>query len=210
MQRLAPKAAQRLGQRLRAAAGKLQASGVDGIAQQRESAMGQMHSNLMGAPGLQFDIEGGVMGKALTQAKVSERRFAAVTEHGHARALPGVTSNRRIHRPAAGGHTAHNGEIFSRQRFALELRNQSGVRAQARRNHQQARGVFVETMNDARAGDALQRGSMPEQRVDERAVGVTGPGMHHESGGFIEHQQIRVLKEHAQRKILRPPGDFGL
>ncbi len=41
-----------------------------------------------------------------------------------------------------------------------------------------------------------------EQRVDERAGGVTGPGMHDQAGRLVDHHDVGVVVQDRQRQIL--------
>src|SRR5205823_7511318 len=56
---------------------------------------GEMHSNLMSAPGLQFDIEQRKPIEALTDA-VDRKRRSAATNDRHPRAMAGIAGNRLI------------------------------------------------------------------------------------------------------------------
>lgn len=42
-----------------------------------------------------------------------------------------------------------------------------------------------------------------QQRVDERAGGMSGRGVHHQTGLLVDHQQVLVLVHHVQRDCLQ-------
>ena len=74
-------------------------------------------------------------------------------------------------------------------------------------HHQQAAGVLINAVDDARADLAANAGkaalAMPQQGVDQRAVRVAGCGVHHHALGLVDHQQVGILVDDVQRDILR-------
>jgi hypothetical protein len=70
-------------------------------------------------------------------------------------------------------------------------------------------GVFVEAMDDARAGLATDAGeviTVVQEGVDEGAVGVAGGGVDNESRGFVDDKDVAVLIEDFDGDVLS--GDF--
>ena len=103
-------------------------------------------------------------------------------------------------------HARHNGVIVLFHRALAQLRAQRLVRFVILGYHQQAAGVFVQSMHDARAhfaADARQLIEVIHQRVHQRAVRVAGSGMHHHAAGLDHYSQMLVLIENFQRNILR-------
>ena len=45
---------------------------------------------------------------------------------------------------------------------------------------------------------------MGDQGVDEGRVRVARRGVDHQAGGFVDHQQVRVLVDDVERDVLRP------
>ena len=43
---------------------------------------------------------------------------------------------------------------------------------------------------------------MKQQRVDQRAAGVSGGRMHDEPGRLVEHDEVGVLEQHGERDVL--------
>ena len=78
-------------------------------------------------------------------------------------------------------------------------------------DHHAAR-VFVEPMDDAGtqlAADAAQIAHVKQQRVDERAVGVSRGRMHDHAGRFVDDHEIGVFKKNRERHLLRLSGSGG-
>ena len=72
---------------------------------------------------------------------------------------------------------------------------------------QQAAGILVEPVNDARPlypADARQTlAAVGKECVNKCAIGVPGSGMHHDPSGFIQNQDIFVLEDNVEREVLR-------
>lgn len=77
-------------------------------------------------------------------------------------------------------------------------------------HNQQARGIFVEAVDDAGPPDAADAGkartAMGDERIDERACCVTGGRMDNEAGWLVNDDERFVLENDAQRHVLA----FGL
>ncbi len=74
----------------------------------------------------------------------------------------------------------------------------------------QAAGVLVEPMHDAGpqfAAGGGERLEAVQQRVDQRAAAarIVGcwpePGMHHHAGRLVDHGEVRIFEDHAQRNV---------
>ena len=61
-------------------------------------------------------------------------------------------------------------------------------------------GVYAvyNTRADHAAHTRQRAAAMPEQRIDQRPVGVAGCGVHHHANGFVDHNDIRILIHHVQ------------
>ena len=72
--------------------------------------------------------------------------------------------------------------------------------------HHDARGVLVQPMdytrahNPANAGQAVA--AMGNQGIDQRAGQRTRCRMHHHTGGFVQHDDMRVFIQHIKRDVL--------
>jgi len=74
--------------------------------------------------------------------------------------------------------------------------------------HNQTTGsVLVQTMNNARALDSADAGkpalAMMQQRVDQRAIGISRRGMHHHAVRLVDHDEVVILEMNFQRVFLR-------
>ena len=78
-----------------------------------------------------------------------------------------------------------------------ELLGERAMRLIGLGDDQQSAGILVEPMHDAgprHAADAGEaRAAMGDQRVDQRAGGVAGAGMHHEARGLVDDDERVVL-----------------
>ncbi len=76
-------------------------------------------------------------------------------------------------------------------------------------HHDQAAGVLVEPVHNAGAQIATGGGELfeaEEQRVHQGAAValvfvLPRSGVHHHSGGLVDHSQIGVLEDHVQRNV---------
>ena len=87
----------------------------------------------------------------------------------------------------------------------MELAGQLGVRAIVLGHHHQARRPAIEPMDDAGpqlAADAAQVVDLVQQRVDQRAAGVAGGGMHDHAGRLVHHDEVRVLVDDVEVEVL--------
>ena len=82
----------------------------------------------------------------------------------------------------------------------LELRLERDLRGVGARDHQQAAGVPVEPMDDARPLDAADRAQaaavlrgQAQQRVHQGARGMARRRVRHQAGGLVHDEQVVVL-----------------
>ena len=75
-----------------------------------------------------------------------------------------------------------------------------------------ARGVFVESMDDARSGlatNAREVVAMMKESIDEGAVGVACGGVDDEAGGFVDDEDVAVLIKNFDGDVLGDDFDSG-
>ena len=194
----------------------LEVRAIDRIAQKGVADMGQMHPDLMGAPGLELagqqrrdrfavpPVEG------FLDLPVGDR-LAAALAHRHFFPGMGMAVDRRFHRAALPGRYAPDeGHIAAPHlpgaAVVGELRGQRLVRPVVLRRHHQPGGVLVEAMHDARAPDAADPGkahpAMGDQRVDQGSGLVAGGRMHHQPFGLVDDDDVVVLIDDIERDIL--------
>lgn len=72
--------------------------------------------------------------------------------------------------------------------------------------HHYSRGVLVEAMNDAGsefAADAGEIVTVMEEGIDQGPLAVSRRRMDHQSGWFVDDDQVRVFVKNLQRYFLR-------
>ena len=70
----------------------------------------------------------------------------------------------------------------------------------------QAGGILVQPVHDAGARQAGSAGVMGQQPVQQGAAPMPGGGVHHQTGGLVDHHQVRVFVQHGQRHGLGHKG----
>lgn len=163
---------------------------VKSIADERMPELLRVNANLMHASRL--DIE------------PYERNRALASQHLVMRDRPQpITSDQGINRPLRRLRRAvANGEIgLTDILMGLELATQIEIRRLRPREDHHARGILVETMNDARTrlgADAAHLGKAPHQLVRQRALFMSRRGMHDLPRRLIDDDNGRILKENFQ------------
>ena len=76
------------------------------------------------------------------------------------------------------------------------------MRGVGARDHEQARGVPIEAVNDSRPVLVTARSLEGEQPVDECAGLVPCAGMNHDTGGLVDDEQVLVLPGDAEVHLL--------
>ena len=110
-------------------------------------------------------------------------------------AVLAVAAERRLDRAGARARAAAD----ERQVLALQLvladeLLEPAMRLGRARDHEQARGVAVEPVDDPRPVDLVPaRRVVGEQAVDERAGRMAGRRMDHEPGRLVDDEQVLVL-----------------
>ena len=83
----------------------------------------------------------------------------------------------------------------------LELGHQGGVGQGRPGHHDEAAGVFIQPVHQARAAhlaDVHEVRAVVHQGVEQGPIPVPGPGMDHQPRGLVHHQQVPVFKENGQ------------
>ena len=212
-------------QELARAAQMLLAPAVDRVAHQGMLDVGEVDANLVRAagPGLRF-CECVVVVVA-QHAVVSDRLPSAAgqRQRGHPLPLPGVSPDGGFDTPLQGFQMAlQQRQIALGDRPRLELRLQVLANRFVLGCDDQAGGVLVQTMHDARpllVASIRQIGAVRQQSVDQRAAPVAVRWMHDHPRRFVDHQQVTVFIHHIKgdgfreqlvRLGLRYPHDYVL
>ncbi len=203
------------------AAARLKSYGVDRIAHNGVADVGQMNPDLMSTPGFEF------RGEAATPAAC--RRYPSSTSVTSKcvtawRPASPFTTAMRVRlaelRPDAGLDGAdaaarrapHEGEVCAPQAavgaVGRKLLGEAVMRGVRLGHHEQARSLFVEAVNNARALDAADTGeavaAMGDERIDERAAGVAGRGVNDEPCRLVDNDEVSILVSDRER------DDFAL
>ena len=165
----------------------------------------------MGAPGLEAAGDVGKVPKPLQHLPAGAgvaRPGRSLRHHRDLFAVARVAAEVRFDRALVLFQVAvHHRMVDAVDAVYAHLLAEGLVRGIVFGHHQQAAGVFVDAVHDARADGAANAGELPgtvvEQRVDQRAVGVAGRRVHHHAFGFVDDEQVGVLIHDVQRDILR-------
>src|SRR5215210_557551 len=124
---------------------------------------------------------------------------------GHERRVVRVPADRRVYGPCRGQpFPNHEGTVDAAHPPGRHHLYESRVSGLTFRQHQQARGVAVETVDDAgTVGVVAARYASIQERVHERTRRVASARVYNESGGFVHHQQMLVLEDYGHRDLLR-------
>ena len=119
-----------------------------------------------------------------------------------------MAADGRVHRAGIVAQiAADDGLIRACHRVVGQLRRERQVCKVVFRRDEQPRRVLVDAVHDARpplaadAGETLP--AVGEQGVDERAVLVTGRGVHDHAARLVDDDEVFILVHHVQRQILR-------
>ena len=102
----------------------------------------------------------------------------------------------------------HHSQIFPVHSPFLQLLHQGAVRGERLRHDQQATGVLVQAVNNARAWYRRQCRVMVQQRILQGTVPITHRRVHDQPGRFVDHQQLVVLIDPIHLNRLRPDFRF--
>ena len=179
---------------------------VDGIADDRETEVGQMDADLVGAPRFDFDIEEREATEGRGDRVVGYGRFAVWWIGGHPLAVDGMAADRRRNatRPRH-GDAMHQRLIDLAHAAILELRRQRVKGSIVLRHDEQSARLLVQPVDDSRplhAADAAEGAAVVQQRVDQRAARVPRRGMDDQAGGLVENENIGIFKDHIERQSL--------
>ena len=88
-----------------------------------------------------------------------------------------------------------------------DLRGKALMRRIVFRNDQQAAGVLINAVHDARPVFAVDAGqavpAVIHQCIDQRAAPVSRRGMHDHAARLVDHNDVAVLEHNVQRNVFR-------
>ena len=173
-----------------------------------------MHPDLVGAAGLQLAADVRKAPVARQHLPVSDGAAAVFLGHGHALAIRGMTADGPVDRPGILPKGAvHHGLIDPGEAPVRQLGGELLMGEVILGHDQQARGVFVDPVDDAGALLSADAGetvaAVVQQRVDQGAVGMAGRRMHHHAARFVHNNDVLVLKDDVQGQGLGDQGQIG-
>ena len=157
--------------------------------------MRRMNPDLVGAPTVQLAMQEAVGLPHPLGREIGARLFA-LTVHGHASTHPRIAPDRRINTKRFLDPAVTQRQVLALDRARGQLRHQIVIRRQGLGHHHQSRGVFVQSMHDARSRQLRRPSVMGQQGIQNRARPVACGRMHHPASRLVHHQQGVVL-EHA-------------
>ncbi len=209
MQRLAREGLHRLDHGWAGSRRNAEAPAVGLVAHQRETNVGHVHANLVGAAGFQLHPHVGVRTEALEYAVVADRRLATVGDC-HALAHATVAADRGIDLAASGHYADHDALVDAADFTGLHLFDQLGLRLQGLGHHHQAGGVFVQAVNDTGARYVDDIWHVVQQRVEQRTAGMPGSRVHNQPGRLVDHHDVFIFVDDIQFDIFCDPLTLGL
>src|SRR6266436_5840321 len=180
------------------------------VAHYRVPHVGEMHANLVGAPGAECHAQQLGLREPRGHAHMCDR-VAAPRQYGHAFAIRGMACDRRldVHRALRKMAPCERG-VHALDLAPLDHAGEAAVRKVGFRDQQQARGVAVEAVHDpgpALGGALRERGAPFHQDVDQRVVPMAGARVHHQTRRLVQHGEVLVFVREAEIAV---GGSVGL
>ena len=196
------------------ATANVMAAAVGAIACERETEMLEVNANLVGAAGVEHDLDKGGGAEAFEHAETGAcfATFAGIGD-GHGAAMGWMARDRGLDFTGSFWEfAAENGVINLFHRAIAELVGKAEVRDIVFGNDQTAAGILVDTMNDAGArvtGDAAElAGAVVEQRVNESMLVIPGARVNDKIRWLIDDEEVAVFKENIERNFLGDQFEF--
>ena len=167
-----------------------------------------VYANLVGTAGFQLDPHMGVGTETFKHTVMTHRLLTAFHDR-HALTLLAVTPDRRVDLATGSDDTDHDALVDTADTAALQLGNQLGLRLDGLGNHHQTGGVLVQAVHDTGARHIDDVRHVMQQSVEQRAIGVACCGVNHQTGRFVDHQNLIVLVDDIKLNILRQPFTLG-
>ena len=184
------------------------AGSIDIISQDRVPDTRHMHTNLVGASGLQLAFHQGIISETLQNMIVRDRFTTVPMVNGLLLPVLFAAADGGIYGAAFFlDVAADNGGIFSGDGMHLQLLRQGLVRFVIFADHQKAGGIHIDAMHNAGALYAVDGGqictAVMHNGIHKRAALMTVCRMHHHALRFIHDQKIIVLVYNIQRNVFR-------
>jgi hypothetical protein len=176
---------------------------VNGVAHQGVPSRCQMHAYLMGAPGVQTAAQRAESVVPAYKLNIGAC-WLAVMSHGHAYTGDRIAPDRSFNQELPSRH------LPMRDRQVLTPHITSRQQAHKRRHRfkvlgddHKARGVLVEPVHDASAGQVKRTLVVCQQAIEQRTAPMTCGRVNDKTCGLVDHHDIGVLVHDHQRHGLR-------
>lgn len=195
----------------------LKSGAVSFVTEQRMSDGAHVDPNLVGATGLEGELQAGgddctIDREALLDPVVGHGMAPGlIRDDGNLATVVGTAPEGGVDLTLVALRCAPDDSRISAFEAAVgavrrKLLRQALVSSIGLGNNQQARCIFVETMNDARALDAADARQaitdMCHQAMHQRTRGMARSRMDDETGRLVNDDQIVVLVDHRERHVL--------
>ena len=185
---------------------------VASVAHHGMPEVGRVYADLVHTPRVELSAHhGGVLElrQGLEVGAGADRPGIARTRHGHGAAPANPQGG--LAGLGRGEMAAQLQQIGALDSMVLERLMDALVGLAADGEQDQARGAPVETMDHAHVRSAHALGlEHANQRVAERAHGALFRGGHGDTGGFVDHEQLRVAVTDLEERGIQRGGGEGL
>ncbi len=171
-----------------------------------------MNADLVRASGLGMALHEG-FSLAGIQDSVMGKSFAAPIDDGHFLTVDGVPTDGGIDFSVRhAGDSIDEGEVGFFDIPGGELIGERAVDLFSFRDDETAGGFLVEAVDDAwtlRSAHDLDACAVVKKAVGKGAFAVARARVDNEASGFVEDEEVFILKKNAQRNFLRGEGGGG-
>jgi hypothetical protein len=172
---------------------------VERIAGDGKVDRGEMHADLVRTARCKADTQERPLRQELLELEVRHRRTRCGGVERVPEAVVPVAADRRVDRPSPGSGLPHDEpEVLARKRAAPHESLQPLVRPVRACDDEQAGGVAVEAVDDARPILLPTRRSRGGQSVSKRAAGVPRRGMDDDARGLVHDEEVLVCERHRE------------
>jgi hypothetical protein len=179
------------------------AHAVRAVARDGQLDRSEVHADLVRAAGLESDLEQRMLAEELQQLEMRHSLARRRRVERLSRRVEAIAADGRLDATAARAWTAANqGEIDALDSPTADQALQATVRLVGTSDHEQARGVPVEPVDDARPARLVPSGEGAEQPVDERSTRMAGAGVNDHAGRLVDYQQVLVREGDPQVELL--------
>ena len=174
-----------------------EAAPVYGITNQRVTAPGKVHTNLVSTTGVQLHTDIGKGPEALQHRVVGYGGFAVLL-NTHALAVHGMPPDGLINGAATREYAVAYRKIVPRYISFRQLAHQCRVGRQRLGDQQESGRILVDTVDNPGPRHLLKLRRMVQQAVHECAARVTRSRVDNQPSRFIDDQQVLILVHDVQ------------